>query len=264
VADVPFLTSADNAKRQSASHIHNYFFVKGLDTLRESGVMAFITSQGVADAPANRTIREYLMNHADLVSAVRLPNNLFADTEVGTDVIVLQKNSHKKEMSEREKLFVENTKTKTGITINEYMYSRRNMIFTDSKVGKNMYSAAPAIVLTHSGGVGGVSAELSAKLNEDIKNHFNRELYDIHLLPKRQEHAQSSEPSAGAGQFADDFSKVFNGAKITAFEKDILTGKVLQYLRPNDNVHIAGFETIGGQQNGTFDIITSNLYDTKN
>ena len=58
--------------------------------------MAVITSQGVLDAPTNAPIREYMMNHANLVGVARLPNNLFTDnagTEVGSDLIILQKNS---------------------------------------------------------------------------------------------------------------------------------------------------------------------------
>ena len=56
-----------------------------LDTLREGGILAFVTSAGVMDAPGNEPVRRYLMEHAQLVSAVRLPNNLFTEY-AGTEV----------------------------------------------------------------------------------------------------------------------------------------------------------------------------------
>lgn len=88
----------------STRAIHNYFFVKGLDTLREGGILAFITSQGLLDSPSNKPVREYLMNNSSLISAIRLPENLFtenAGTEVGSDLIVLQKNTGKGIVSEQ-------------------------------------------------------------------------------------------------------------------------------------------------------------------
>lgn len=73
--------------------LHDYFFVRGLDVLRPGGVMAFITSSGTMDK-ANPTVRNYLSNHADLLGAIRLPNNAFSEnagTEVVTDIIFLRK-----------------------------------------------------------------------------------------------------------------------------------------------------------------------------
>lgn len=68
--------------------------MKSVDLVRDGGLVAFITSQGMADAERNRPVREWLMERCDLVAAVRLPNNLFTDhagTEVGSDLIVLQR-----------------------------------------------------------------------------------------------------------------------------------------------------------------------------
>ena len=58
-------------KRESTRTIHNYFFVKGLDTIKEGGLLAFITSQGVLDSPKNEAIRRYLMQNSRLISAIR-------------------------------------------------------------------------------------------------------------------------------------------------------------------------------------------------
>lgn len=98
VYDRNFDRSEDAVRKSSLSAVHNYFFLKGMDTLREGGILAYITTSGVMDSPQNRPVREWLMNHANLVSAIRLPDNLFVDagTEVGSDLIVLQKNTQKR------------------------------------------------------------------------------------------------------------------------------------------------------------------------
>lgn len=57
---------------QATKTIHNYFFVKAMELLNEGGLLAFITSRGIADTPGNKFVREYLVNHADLISAIRL------------------------------------------------------------------------------------------------------------------------------------------------------------------------------------------------
>ncbi len=101
--------SGDKARALSTKAIHNYFFIKGLDTLREGGLLAYITSTGVASSTSNEQIREYLMKNANLISCIRLPNNTFtsyAGTEVASDIIILQKNSNKEGLSDAEKAFI--------------------------------------------------------------------------------------------------------------------------------------------------------------
>ena len=73
------------------SRVHNYFFAKTLDKLRPGGVMAFVTSHYTMDAPGTKRLREHLAERADLVGAIRLPNNAFPDTDVTTDIIYLRK-----------------------------------------------------------------------------------------------------------------------------------------------------------------------------
>ena len=65
---------------QATKTIHNYFFVKAMELLNEGGLLAFVTSRGVADTPGSKFVREYLVSHADLISAVRLPDTLFMQT----------------------------------------------------------------------------------------------------------------------------------------------------------------------------------------
>lgn len=89
-----FSTHTDPVRRQGTRALHNYFFMKSVDMVREGGLVAFITSQGVLNAEQGRPVREWLMNRCEPVSAIRLPNNLFtehAGTEVGSDLVILQK-----------------------------------------------------------------------------------------------------------------------------------------------------------------------------
>lgn len=98
VYDRTYSKGKDSIKREATRTIHNYFFIKGLESLREGGVLAFITSQGLLDSPYNEIFRRYLMEQSRLISAIRLPSGMFSEhagTEVGSDLIVLQKQTGK-------------------------------------------------------------------------------------------------------------------------------------------------------------------------
>jgi hypothetical protein len=118
VFDTSFSKSNDPAKRQATQKVHNYFFLKGVETLREGGILAFITSQSVMNSPQNEPIRQWLMDNTSLVSAIRLPNNLMLDntgTEVGSDLIILQKNSHKTALTAEEQTLTGNCTVTTRL-----------------------------------------------------------------------------------------------------------------------------------------------------
>ena len=81
-----------------------------MELLSEGGLLAFVTSRGVADTAGNKFVREYLVNHADLISAVRLPDALFMQTsgiEVGSDLLIFQKHTNKTALSAREQMFLQ-------------------------------------------------------------------------------------------------------------------------------------------------------------
>jgi N12 class adenine-specific DNA methylase len=112
VYDNQIFKEAIPAKVKATTRIHNYYFVKSLDNLKEGGILAFITTNGLMDSPGNKEVREHLMKNADLVTAIRLPNNVFeeAGTYPVTDIILLRKHSHKWSISPVEKLFIESRK----------------------------------------------------------------------------------------------------------------------------------------------------------
>ncbi|EKC58985.1 hypothetical protein OBE_09720, partial [human gut metagenome] len=188
VFDPAFSTSRDPARRQGAHALHNYFFMKSVDAVREGGVIAFITSQGVADAERNRPVREWLMQRCDIISAVRLPNNLFfeyAGTEVGSDLIVLQKKSAQQALSVRQKHFIETRKLSNGISVNNIFRSLDRVVQTSALVATNPYGQ-PAMVFTHSGSVQGIAYDLERMLADDCSEYLDLSLY--------QKHQQAEDP----------------------------------------------------------------------
>ena len=182
VYDRNFDRSEDTVRKSSLAAVHNYFFLKGMDTLREGGILAYITTSGVMDSPQNRPVREWLMNHANLVSAIRLPDNLFVDagTEVGSDLIVLQKNTKKTELTEKERNFIETRLVSGGININNCYSGLDHIVHTSVSMGKNMYGQ-PAMNFIHAGGIEAIAGHLRQLLAQDVENHLNRELYDANL-----------------------------------------------------------------------------------
>ena len=195
VFDPDFSGSKDPARLSAARTIHNYFFLKSLDAVREGGIVAFITSQGVLDAPTNAPIREYMMNHANLVGVARLPNNLFTDnagTEVGSDLIILQKNSGKNgELYYNEKLFVQTEQTPIGTSVNGYVWSIGSLSHTDLIRSTDPYGK-PAYKLLHRGDI----AQLAEDLREHLKielQQLDRKLYERHRLHPTKEESTAAE-----------------------------------------------------------------------
>jgi len=180
VFDAEFQRSESFGRRSSQKAIHNYFFLKGLDTVRDGGIVAFITSQGVLNS-AKTSVRNELFSQANLVSAIRLPNNLFSDnagTEVGSDLIILQKNLHKTEMSQDERLLtVIQTDTKTNLTDNAYfIHHPERIVHTTAKLDTDPYGK-PAMVYLHEGKTAGIAEDLRRMLDEDCHMRLAMRLY---------------------------------------------------------------------------------------
>ena len=186
----PEYTNGSVFKKIAARKVHTYFFLKGLDAVRDGGIVAFITSQGVLDTEGNGGTRYMMMRKADLVSAIRLPNNLFTDnanTEVGCDLIILQKNEGKEELSEEDKRLGDVVKNNhTGISTNGYFFDHPEyIIHTDAKRDTDPYGK-PAMVYTHSGGVEGIATDLYQILSADLSARLDLERYNGVKTEKRE------------------------------------------------------------------------------
>ena len=181
VFDAEFSRSASFGRRSAQKTIHDYFFLKGLDAVRDGGIVAFVTSQGVLNS-SRVSVRNEMFSKANLVSAIRLPNNLFTDnagTEAGSDLIILQKDLQKKGLTQEERvLTIIQTEHNGGLTDNAYFaYHTERIIHTDAKRGTDPYGK-PAMVYTHSGGVEGIAIDLYRMLSEDLSARLDMERYN--------------------------------------------------------------------------------------
>lgn len=179
IFDLSYSRSKNSVKEQAARSIHNYFFLKGTDMLRDGGILAFITSQGVLNSPKNEPIRRALMQDNDLVSAIRLPNNLFteyAGTEVGSDLIILQKNTAKQSLTETEALFCQSQTTAYNTPSNAVFQDNKRIVHTNMKLDTDPYGK-PALIYKHNKGIEGIAKDLKQMLIEDFGKHLNLELY---------------------------------------------------------------------------------------
>lgn len=140
IGNVPFGSYGVSDQRYDKYkfHIHDYFFAKAIDKVRPGGVVAFITSKGTLDKQDEK-VRRYLAERAELLGAIRLPNNTFtanAGTEVTTDILFLQKRDRPM-VTEPEWLYL--GRTEDGIPINRYFLSHPEMLLGRMAWWKNMY-----------------------------------------------------------------------------------------------------------------------------
>ena len=170
---------------QATKTIHNYFFVKAMELLSDGGLLAFVTSRGVADTAGNKFVREYLVNHADLISAVRLPDALFMQTsgiEVGSDLLIFQKHTNKAALSAREQMFLQVGKEMYDMSgtmtenANRLFSMPKTVLATDSRIVMNQHGK---YVRKHQwlGSDAAMAQYLSALLKYDFDRYFRKNLF---------------------------------------------------------------------------------------
>lgn len=229
VFDLSYTKGTDAARKASTFAIHNYFFLKSTDKLREGGILAFITSQGVMDSPSNQPIREVLMKEHQLVSAIRLPNNLFdeAGTSVGTDLIILQKRTEDRKLSQRARDFIKSVPKPGGENCNLLFYNPNHIVYTQSIVGTDQYGK-PGTVYLHDKGVDGVSLDLAKKLEVDFESYFDHNLFRQYCSPQLTDSTNSAGESNSTVNNASSnknqpYVKVSTAVQLSLFsENDVL------------------------------------------
>jgi N12 class adenine-specific DNA methylase len=142
------------AREKLTTKIHNYFFAKALDQVREGGIIAFVTSKGVLDSKGNQEIRNYISQNANFLGAVRLPSSAFknvAGTEVIADVIFLQKNTINQNQNQSfinvvEKEVRHKDGEKQMVTINQYFEENPQNVLGEIVAG-GLYSRSGYTVI---------------------------------------------------------------------------------------------------------------------
>ena len=164
VGNVPFGQFKVPDKRYDKHNflIHDYFFARSLDKVRPGGVVAFITSKGTMDKE-NPAVRKYIAQRADLLGAIRLPNNTFKDaagTEVTSDIIFLQKRDR---LIDIEPEWVHLATDENGIRMNSYFVSNPEMVLGDMQIISGAHGPESACVTYE-------DAELGDLLQDAIQN----------------------------------------------------------------------------------------------
>lgn len=164
VGNVPFGDFSVADKRYDKKHflIHDYFFAKSLDKLRPGGVMALVTSKGTMDKE-NPAVRKYIAQRAELLGAIRLPNDTFkgnAGTEVVSDIIILQKRDR---IIDIEPDWVHLNTDENGIRINSYFAEHPEMILGDMKIVSGRFGEETTCVPYE-------NADLESLLDEAVSN----------------------------------------------------------------------------------------------
>lgn len=167
--------------------IHDFFFAKTLDKVRPGGVVAFITSSGTMDK-RNSKVRQYIAQRADLVGAIRLPNNAFlknAGTEVTADILFLQKRDR---MTDIMPEWVHLGELENGIAVNQYFVDNPEMILGEMQMVSGPFGPAPTCMPND-------DVPLSEQLNDAIQNiHATITEYEIDDVSNEEEITIPADP----------------------------------------------------------------------
>lgn len=190
VGNVPFGDFKVRDKRYDKHHflIHDFFFAKALDKLRPGGVLAFVTSKGTMDKE-NSGVRRYLAQRAELIGAIRLPDNTFqknAGTEVTSDILFFQKRDH---ITDLEPEWVHLDTDANGIRMNRYFVEHPEMILGNMVMQSTRFGMDSACKAEE-------GADLSIQLDEAIK-YLQAEItpYEREEPDEEEDHSIPADPS---------------------------------------------------------------------
>ncbi|MBD1385856.1 DNA methylase [Mucilaginibacter rigui] len=193
ISNIPFgnFSVHDPAFNNSgiSSRIHNYFFAKGLDKLADGGILAYIVTDGFLNSPSNDAARKYLLTSADLISVSVLPANLMkenANVEVGTHLLIVQKNDTKESLSEAEKLLigtVMQTGEKGAYHLNAYLAAHPGLMLGDEVIEDTNNYGQANIVVWQNGNIRDILPELKLQIGTGMAECFDYAKWQaIHFL----------------------------------------------------------------------------------
>ena len=190
IGNVPFGDFKVLDKRYDKHHwlIHDYFFGKTLDKVRPGGIVAFITSKGTLDKE-NSAVRRYLAQRADLIGAIRLPDNTFkrnAGTEVTSDIIFLQKRDH---ITDLDQDWVHLDTDENGIRMNSYFVQHPEMILGDMVMESTRFGPDSACKAREGEDLSQQLANAIQFLQAEIKP------YELEELDEGEDHSIPADPT---------------------------------------------------------------------
>ena len=217
LGNVPFGEIRVNDSRYNAQKflIHDYFFAKALDKVRAGGVVMFITSKGTMDK-ASPEVRKYIAQRAELLGAIRLPNNTFkanAGTEVTSDILILQKRDR---VMDIEPDWVHLDTDENGVTMNRYFVEHPEMVLGEIKMESTRFGTFEPVC----------KARKDIPLSELLSNAVQRINGEIPELDN------------GVDEISDEQElSVHADPNVRNFSFTLVDGRV--YFRENDRMHPA-------------------------
>ena len=217
VGNVPFgqYKVNDKAYNKLGFSIHNYFFVKAIDQVRPGGVVAFVTSRYTMDSK-DSTARKHMAERADLLGAIRLPNNAFranAGTDVVSDIIFLQKRDRPADI---EPEWVQLGKTENGFAINQYFVDHPEMILGELTTESTQYGREELTVAPIEGAV------LADQLAEAVQ-HIEGQYVEVEVETPDVADAEVERKTLPADPDVKNFSYAVVDGEVYYRENSIMT-----------------------------------------
>ena len=217
VGNVPFgqYKVNDKAYNKLGFSIHNYFFAKAIDQVRPDGVVAFVTSRYTMDSK-DSTARKHMAERADLLGAIRLPNNAFkanAGTDVVSDIIFLQKRDRPADI---EPAWVQLGKTEDGFAINQYFVDHPEMVLGELTAESTQYGREELTVAPIEG------ANLADQLAEAVQ-HIEGNYTAVEIAAPDVADAEAQRKTLPADPTVKNFSYTVVDGEIYYRENSIMT-----------------------------------------
>ena len=217
VGNVPFgqYKVNDKAYNKLGFSIHNYFFAKAIDQIRPGGVIAFVTSRYTMDSK-DSTARKHMAERADLLGAIRLPNNAFkanAGTEVVSDIIFLQKRDRPADI---EPDWVQLGKTEDGFAINQYFVDHPEMVLGELTAESTQYGREELTVAPIEG------ANLADQLAEAVQ-HIEGQYTEVEVETPDIADAEVERKTLPADPDVKNFSYAVVDGEVYYRENSIMT-----------------------------------------
>lgn len=176
VGNVPFGDIGFFDKQYGTKQLHDYFFAKTLDKVKDGGIVAFVTSTGTLDK-ANEDFRKQLAEKADLIGAIRLPSGTFsknAGTDVTSDIVFLQKRSAPPEIMPE---WVHIGTTENGLPVNQYFAEHPDMILGEMAEGNKLYGRGTTCIPIEGADLKEQLTEAVSKLSATISDVRANDVY---------------------------------------------------------------------------------------
>ncbi len=241
IGNVPFGDYKISDKRYNDNNfnIHDYFFAKTLDKVHAGGIIAFITSKGTMDK-GNDEIRRYIAQRAELLGAVRLPNNAFkatAGTEVTSDILILQKRERPIEINPDSIEWLKKSETADGLSVNNYFVQHPEMVLGKITEGNKLYGNSTKD--TSCTPIEG--ADLKQQLAEAIKNiKGTYRAADIEIEPKNDDIIPAPANSRKFSFYEQDGNIYYREAEETMKKVNVskdLFNRAVGMIELRDSVH---------------------------